>query len=175
MKIGIIQPYFFPYMGYFQLMNVVDKFVIFDDVNFMKKKWINRNQILIGGQPSFITVPLKKVSQNKLILEIEIANDPKWKSRLLNTIRSAYGRAPVFKPVYSIIEDLLSINHTHISKLAADSLKIVCKYLNIRTCFVESSTIYKNAHLKSQERILDIFFASFASSKPVAMVEKTIG
>ena len=156
MKIGIVQPYFFPYIGYFQLINTTDKFVIYDDVNFMKKKWINRNKILISGGSSFITVPLRRQSQNKLILETEIANDSKWKSKLLKSLRSGYARAPRFQTVYSLIEDVLSQNQTHISQLATDSLKAVCHYLCVETLFVDSSTIYRNAHLKSQDRILDI-------------------
>tara|TARA_Y100001960_G_scaffold306902_1_gene362642 strand:- start:453 stop:1151 length:699 start_codon:yes stop_codon:yes gene_type:complete len=156
MKIGIVQPYLFPYIGYFQLIHSVDKFVVLDDVNFAKKKWVNRNQILIAGQPSFITVPLKKVSQNKLILEIEIAKDQKWRKKILSSIQSAYGRAPMFNQVYSIVEKTLNQNHTHISKLASASLFAVSQYLKIETQFVQSSSLYKNSHLKSQNRILDI-------------------
>ena len=156
MKIGIVQPYFFPYIGYFQLIHSVDKFVFFDDVNFMKKKWINRNQILISGRSSFITVPLKNVSQNKLILKTEIAADEKWKPKLLTGIRSAYGRTPMFKSVFSLVEDILNRNHIYISKLATESIISVSRYLGIQTQFVYSSSIYQNCHLKAQDRILDI-------------------
>ena len=156
MKIGIVQPYFFPYIGYFQLIHSVDKFVILDDVNFAKKKWVNRNQILIAGKPSLITVPLKKVSQNKLILEIKIAEDQKWRKKILSSIQSAYGRAPMFKSVYPLIEKILNQNHTHISKLASASLFAVSQYLKIETQFIQSSSFYSNSHLRSQDRILDI-------------------
>ena len=67
MRIAIVQPYIFPYIGYFQLINLVDKFVIYDDVSFINKGWINRNNILLDGQPHLFTIPLRSSSQNKLI------------------------------------------------------------------------------------------------------------
>jgi hypothetical protein len=72
MKIGIMQPYIFPYIGYFQLIKAVDKFVLYDDVNFINKGWINRNRILSNGKDLLFTIPLKDASQNKLINEIDV-------------------------------------------------------------------------------------------------------
>ena len=86
MKIAIMQPYFLPYIGYFQLINAVDKFVIYDDVNFIKKGWINRNNILVNGQPHLFSIALKDVSQNKLINEINIDSQSEWNKNLLKTI-----------------------------------------------------------------------------------------
>ncbi|MFQ5716990.1 MAG: WbqC family protein [Nitrospinales bacterium] len=156
MKLAIVQPYLFPYIGYFQLINAVDKFVVYDDVHFMKKRWINRNNILIGGKPSFFTVPLKKVSQNKLIKDVEIVDGSKWRPKILRSVELAYKRAPCFQQAYSLVEEVLLRDETHISKLAAASLKAVSRFLDIDTKFVDSSTFYKNPDLKSQERILDI-------------------
>ena len=76
MKLAIMQPYFFPYLGYFQLINAVDKFVVLDDVNYINKGWINRNRILINGHATFMTLPLQKASQNKRINEIELMAEP---------------------------------------------------------------------------------------------------
>lgn len=70
MKIAIMQPYFMPYIGYFQLINAADKFVLLDDVNFINRGWITRNRILVNGKPKYITIPLKKASQNRLIKDI---------------------------------------------------------------------------------------------------------
>jgi hypothetical protein len=156
MKIAIIQPYFLPYIGYFQLINAVDQFVIYDDVNFMKKKWINRNNILIAKQPSFFVVPLKKISQNKLIKDVEIANDLNWKSKILKKVEIAYKKAPYFQKVFDLFESIINQNHILISELAFTSLKEVCLYLKISTQLISSSTIYRNSHLKSQDRIIDI-------------------
>jgi hypothetical protein len=156
MKIAIVQPYLFPYIGYFQLINAVDRFVVYDDVNFMKKKWINRNNILIANQPNFFIIPLKKVSQNKLIKDVEIAVDLNWKSKIVKKIEMSYRKAPYFQKAFDLFEKIINQNQTHISNLAITSLKEVCSYLNIQTHLTPSSTIYKNSHLGSQERIIDI-------------------
>ena len=78
MKIAIMQPYFFPYLGYWQLISAVDRFIVFDDVNYIKKGWINRNRILLNGKDHLFTLPLKGASQNKLINEIEVDGLNKW-------------------------------------------------------------------------------------------------
>lgn len=156
MKIAIVQPYFFPYIGYYQLINAVDKFIVYDDVNFMKKRWINRNHILIGGEPRFITVPLKKVSQNKLIKDVEIDNDSKWKQKILRSIELAYKKTPMHDTVFPLIQRVIHSEETHISRLATLSLKTVAEYLGFDTDFVDSSTVYENSPLKAQDRILDI-------------------
>ena len=82
MKVAIMQPYFFPYIGYFQLINAVDKFIIYDDVNYINRGWINRNQVLINGKESYITVPLKDASQNKLIKDITISIETNWQEKM---------------------------------------------------------------------------------------------
>lgn len=156
MKLAIMQPYFFPYIGYFQLINMVNKFVVYDDVTFIKQGWINRNKILISGQNHYFTVPLIAVSSNKLIKDIQIVNKFDWKRKLMKTIQQAYRKAPFFTEIFSLIREILLEDEMYISRLAFVSLVKVSKYLNIDTQFVETSTIYNNSHLKSQERILDI-------------------
>ena len=108
MKIAVMQPYIFPYIGYFQLINAVDKFVIFDDVNFINKGWINRNNILLNNLPYLFTLPLKKSSQNKLINEIEIANDKIWNQKFLKTLQAAYSKAPNFSEVYNLVDRIVN-------------------------------------------------------------------
>ena len=86
MKIAIMQPYIFPYIGYFQLVQAVEMFVFYDDVNYIKGGWINRNRILINNQPSYVTIPLKGASPNKLICEIEFIDS---KRKFLTSIKIA--------------------------------------------------------------------------------------
>ncbi|MDR6194877.1 WbqC family protein [Siphonobacter sp. SORGH_AS_0500] len=100
MTLAIMQPYLFPYIGYFQLLNAVDKFVIYDDVAFINRGWINRNSILNNGKAQLFTVPLKEASQNKLIHEISIDTDQKWRDKLLKTIQQNYKKAPHFAAVF---------------------------------------------------------------------------
>ncbi|MBI4383711.1 MAG: WbqC family protein [Nitrospinae bacterium] len=164
MKLAIVQPYFFPYIGYFQLIGAVDKFVVYDDVHFMKKRWINRNYILIAGQPSFIIVPLRKVSQNKLIKDVEIADESGWRAKMLRSVELAYKKAPYFNDGFAVVHDVVNKNESQISNLAAESLKAVARFLGIETEFVDTSTIYNNSHLRAQERILNICEVERASA-----------
>ena len=156
MTIAIMQPYIFPYIGYFQLINAVDKFVIYDDVNFINKGWINRNQILVSGQPHLFTIPLKDVSQNKLIYEVELAlNDP-WKKKFLKTLQQSYQKSPNYQKVFLLIEEIVNFESVTIADLTLHALKKVCAYMNITTEIVDSSKVYNNSEFKAQERILDI-------------------
>ena len=112
MKIAIMQPYFFPYLGYWQLMNIVDKFVIYDDVNYIKRGWINRNRILVEGKPFYIHVPVMKASQNKIINEMEVFVDSSLRKKELKTIELAYKKAPFFDSVYPLIKGKRQIAST---------------------------------------------------------------
>ncbi|MEA5139841.1 WbqC family protein [Arcicella rigui] len=156
MKIAIMQPYIFPYIGYFQLINAVDKFIIYDDVNFINKGWINRNRILVNGKDSLFTIPLKEASQNKLINSIEVNWDSAWKSKFLKTIEQSYKKAPHYQQVLPLIEGLLNTEKSIFSEIIFENLTQVCQYLEIKTEIVPSSSIYHNTHLKAQERIIDI-------------------
>ncbi len=86
MKIAVMQPYLFPYIGYFQLIHVVDRFVIFDDVNYINKGWINRNRILVNNAPYLFTIPLIEASQNKAINDIEVDGNDPWRNKFMRTI-----------------------------------------------------------------------------------------
>lgn len=156
MKIAIMQPYIFPYIGYFQLINAVDKFIIYDDVNFINKGWINRNRILVNGKDSLFTIPLKEASQNKLINSIEVNWDSAWKSKFLKTIEQSYKKAPHYQQVLPLIEGLLNSEKSIFSEIIFENLTQVCQYLEIKTEIVPSSSIYQNTDLKAQERIIDI-------------------
>ncbi|MCG8584009.1 MAG: WbqC family protein [Pirellulales bacterium] len=99
MKLGIMQPYFLPYLGYFQLISLVDKSILLDDVSYMKGGSINRNGILVHQIPRWITIPLFKASRNRMIREIEVVPDHSWMSRMLRCIENAYAKAPLFNEI----------------------------------------------------------------------------
>lgn len=151
-----MQPYLFPYIGYFQLVKAVDTFVVYDDVNFINRGWINRNNLLVNGQASLFTVPLVGASQNRLIKDIPLADFDKWREKFLRTIAVNYRRAPFFDPVYGLLTGMLAPGSGYISQLVVASLKAIAGYLEIGTAIVDSSATYQNEHLKAQERILDI-------------------
>jgi len=155
-KIAVMQPYLFPYAGYFQLIRAVDKFILFDDVNFIMRGWINRNNILMGGQKSLFSIPLVKASQNKLINETAISDTGKWKEKFLRTITMAYAKAPYFKEIYSLIESITYQEDVILSKFIYKSLVKICETLGITTTIVPSSSVFNNRELKGQTRILDI-------------------
>jgi hypothetical protein len=156
MKVAIMQPYFFPYIGYFQLINAVDKFIIYDDVNYINRGWINRNKVLINGKESFITVPLKEASQNKLINEVLISTDVKWQVKMIRTVEQAYKKAPFFPEVFTIFKNIMESESSTIAELNYRSIIALCNYLSINTHIQISSSIYINKELSGQERILDI-------------------
>lgn len=156
MKIGIMQPYFFPYIGYWQLINAVDKYVIYDDVNFRKSSWINRNRILINGEARFINLKMKKASQNKLVNEIEIINDNSYNEKLLKTIEICYKKAPYFNRVFPIIEEIINYPETNLAKSLEYSIRRICEYLSINTEIIVSSKIDKNNNSKAEDKIIEI-------------------
>ena len=151
-----MQPYFFPYAGYFQLAASVDKFVLFDDVNFINRGWINRNRILVSGKEYLFTAPLHDVSQNKLIKDIKILEELNWKVKLLKTIVQAYKKAPYFMDAYPIISQIINYDNLNLSEYIYHSLVKINEYLGIGCAFVPSSSVYNNQHIKGQDRILDI-------------------
>lgn len=163
MKIAIMQPYIYPYIGYFQLINSVDKFVILDDVNYINKGWINRNNILVNGKSNLFTIPLKEASQNKKISEILISDDVNWETKFLKTVLLSYKKAPFFGIVYPVIEEITNSSKTNISKFNLQAIERICQYLEINTKIVPSSSIYENDHLKAQDKIIDICIQENAS------------
>jgi len=134
----------------------VDKFVILDDVNYINRGWINRNRILINEEPKLITIPLKDASQNKLINEIEIANDQKWEDKLLRTLQFNYKKALFFNDVFRLLKKIISNKEQNLSAFIFDSLIDISKYLEIKTIIEPSSTKYNTKHLKAEQKILNI-------------------
>jgi hypothetical protein len=153
MKLAIMQPYLFPYIGYFQLIRAVDTFVMYDDVNYINKGWINRNRILVNGAEFLFTLNLNKASQNKLINEITIGENS---AKLLKTVELAYKRAAFFESVFPIVETIVRSEEKKLHSFIANSLTEVCRYLNITTKLLYSSDIEKHGQLRGQEKIVAI-------------------
>lgn len=157
MKAAIMQPYFFPYIGYFQLMNAVDEFVVYDNIEFTKKGWINRNRILVNGSDAFITLPLKKDSDFLHVKDRYLAET--WeadKKKMLNRIRESYRKAPYFNEAFSTIEACILYPDTNLFRFIFNSLNELKKYLEINTNLIISSGIPANHELKSEQKVLAI-------------------
>lgn len=130
-RLAIMQPYIFPYIGYFHLIESTKKIIFYDDVHFIKQGWINRNRILINNSAYTFSIPLKKLSQNKLINEVEIEASQSNTLKFLRQIELAYKNAPYFEPVYKMIESVVQQEYKNISEMAVNSIEQVYKYLGL--------------------------------------------
>ena len=153
MKLGVMQPYFFPYFPYFQLINAVDKYIVYDDVSYIKGGWINRNNILVNDKKTLITLPLEGSSSFRNINEIEITKNEKMKNKIIKSIKLAYAKAPNFSEVMPFIEDLILTN-TNISTLNYKIILEINEYLEIKTEIILSSKMDKNTDEHSEAKII---------------------
>jgi len=157
MKLAIMQPYLFPYIGYFQLMNAADEFVLYDNIEFTKKGWINRNRILVNGGPEYFTLPLKKGSDYLNIDQRKLADTfSAEKIKLLRRISEAYRKAPYFETVFPEIQNIINCGEENLFLFIKQSIEIVCKYLDITTKIIVSSTLPIDHALKAQDKVLAI-------------------
>lgn len=156
MKLAIMQPYLFPYLGYWQLLAAADKFVLLDDVNYINGGWINRNRVAVDGRPVWLTVPLQGASQNRLICDIDIVPDNGWKEKMLRMLSESYAHAPESETALALFEQWLAHADGNLAAALHLNLTKVAEALGITTSIVPSSRIYPKDDLKGQYRILDI-------------------
>ncbi len=155
MKLAIMQPYFFPYIGYFQLIRAVDTFVIYDNIQYSKKGWVNRNRILRAGKEALISIPLKKDSDFLDIRDRRLAADFR-RERLLNQISDAYRRAPYFAEAFPIVETALRHDDDNLFRFLYHAIITVCAYLQVDTDITTSSAIPIDHTLRGQDKVLAI-------------------
>jgi len=171
MKVAIMQPYFFPYIGYYQMVNACDKFVFYDSVNYMQRGYINRNQILSVDGKQYFTVPVKKSSLGTKIIEILISDYENWKIKFLNQIKYTYSKAPYFKDVYALLENfLVDKQYTQISDLASSSIIMISDYLNIKREFIFSSDLQGLSNLEDKVDKVDKLEYILHSQKANAII-----
>jgi hypothetical protein len=158
MKTAIMQPYFFPYIGYFQLINAVDQYVVYDDVNYIKNGWINRNRCLVNGESKLFTLSVDGASSYKFINETMILENKLYKTRekLLKTIKMAYAKAPYFNVVYDLLLEVIGFEENNISIYNTNSISAICNYLNIGTKILLSSSMKKDYSLSAQDKVVSI-------------------
>lgn len=157
MRIAIMQPYFIPYIGYFQLIASVDKFVVYDDVNYITKGWVNRNNALVNNASHMITIPLSNGKRDVLICDVLVSQQNEiWKAKLLKTIKFAYAKAPMFLDVFPWFEGVIMSNLGSISQLNVQVIQWICNRCSIPTEIIATSTIYGNRELGRAERLADI-------------------
>jgi len=158
LKIAIMQPYFLPYIGYWQLIQSVDKFVIYDDVEFSKGGWINRNRFLKNGKDEYFTIPLRKDSDFLKIGDRHISDSffEKDRFKLLRKIISAYNGAANYKQGCDIVQKCFECSEKRLFDFIKSSIFLVCDLLNIKTEIVTSSSLKIDSSLRKHHRVIEI-------------------
>lgn len=155
-KVGIMQPYFFPYLAYWQLINYVDVYVIYDNVNFIKNGWINRNNILLNGKKHIVTLPLEGASPFLHINQINFSSDIKQREKILKTLTYAYKKAPYFSLIYPMVERMIMGGTVNIAEALTNSINDICSYLDITTTILLSSQLKIDNTLKGEDKVIHI-------------------
>ncbi len=156
MRIAIMQPYAFPYLGYFQLARHSDHFVLLDDVNYIKKGWINRNRIVTAQGEYLFTIPLVKPSQNKKINTLELCEFKKNATALLNIVQQSYKKMPFFDEGYALLEQCFTFDGELLADFISHSLGTYFNYLQIPASVHHSSLLDPQPQLTAQDRIIHL-------------------
>ncbi|WP_394375752.1 WbqC family protein [Stutzerimonas frequens] len=155
--VSMMQPYLFPYLGYFQLIALSDVFVLGDDLQYVKGSWMNRNRILVNGQPKLITFPLRKGHQTEHINQRWLCDDfDKEAAALMKTLERSYARAPQRDTVLPLIQSILECPERNLATFTEHSLRRLCAYLDIRTPIYRGSSLDLPARMDMQERVIQI-------------------
>lgn len=153
MKVAIMQPYFLPYIGYFQLINAVDLFIVYDNIKYTKKGWINRNRMLLNGADAMFSLPLKKDSDALDVVKRFLAADFD-REKLLNGWKGAYAKAPYFEQTIPLLERVVRNTEQNLFRYIHAAISETCGHLGIRTQIRISSTIPIDHALKNEEKVL---------------------
>lgn len=148
-----MQPYFFPYIGYFQLIKSVDVFIVYDNIKYTKKGWINRNRMLQNGKDVIFSLPLKNGSDSLEVCERDLAADFN-RDKLLNQFKGVYLRAPYFEQTFPVVESIVRYDGNNLFRFLHNSIVATCKHLGISTSILISSDIAIDHNLKNQDKVL---------------------
>ena len=163
MQVGIMQPYFLPYIGYFQLINAVNVFIVYDNIKYTKKGWINRNRMLQNGKDVMFSLSLKKDSDYLDVCQRELAADFN-RGKLLNQFKGAYQHAPYFAQTYPLVEQIVRYEEANLFRFLHYSIAKTCEHLGISTEIRVSSKIAIDHDLKNQDKVLALCEAVGAST-----------
>ena len=153
MKLAVMQPYLFPYIGYFQLIYAADLFLIYDDVAYIKQGYINRNSILSPNGATRFTIPVPGASSNKLISELTLSEDV---AKVLKTIEQSYSKAPHFEEVFSIIRGALELDDRSIASVCQKSFEDIFSYLGLEKQFKKTSELDYDRSASARDRLITL-------------------
>lgn len=143
MKLSIMQPYFFPYIGYFQGINAVDKYILYENLDYIKDGWMHRNRILVKHrEPTFITVNLQQKSINKKIYEMKLDSRINWKQDIIKSIFFNYKGSKYFEEFFPIVELIVLAQYDNLHDYNCNCIKSICDFLEINTQIQTNNTIY---------------------------------
>lgn len=148
-----MQPYFLPYVGYFQLIAAVDVFVVYDRIKYTKKGWINRNRLLREGADAMFSLPLKNDSDSLDVVDRQLAADFD-RRKLLNQFTGAYARAPHFDECFTLLERIVQFDDSNLFRFLHHSIFETCAFLELSTEIRVSSTIDVDPQLKGQDKVI---------------------
>lgn len=153
MKLAVMQPYLFPYIGYFQLIYASDLFLIYDDVSFIKQGYINRNNILTQNGATRFTIPVPNASSNTLICDLKFSNDVK---KTIRTIEQNYSKAPYFEEIFPLVQQALKYEERSIASVCLNSYKLIFDYLGIEKSFKKTSKIDYDRSAIARDRLIEL-------------------
>ncbi len=156
MRIAIMQPYFFPYIGYFQLISASNVFVLHDDVQYMTGGWVNRNRILLNGEDRMITFPVQKAGYALPINARSYVSSNQGVRHIINQVKQAYAKATCYRQVFPMVEELLMFEDRNVARFNENLIRRICDFIGIRTSITTSSALEKDDSLSGQDRVLDI-------------------
>ncbi|AZV30961.1 WbqC family protein [Cobetia sp. ICG0124] len=153
MNIAIMQPYLLPHLGYFQLMHACDEFLIYDDVAYIPRGYINRNSVLLGGKAHRFTLSVPDASPNRRISELSFAPTPQ---SLLTTLHHAYAKAPHYAEVMPLLQTILMHEDRRIGALCQFSFETICRYLGLECRFALTSEMDYERSQSAQDRLIEL-------------------
>jgi len=156
MKVAIMQPYFFPYIGYFQLIAASDVFVLHDDVQYIKGGWVNRNRILLNGASRMITFPVQKDDYDLPINARSYVEDKQARKDIINLIKQAYARAPCYRQVFTMLEELMMFEDNNVARFNENLIRRIADYIGLTCKIITSSGMEKDDSLAGEQRVLDM-------------------
>lgn len=156
MKLAVMQPYFFPYLGYFQLIATSDVFVLHDDVQYVKGGWVNRNRILLNGTSRMITFPVQKDSHHLPINARNYVDNRQARKDILNLVKQAYAKAPRYRQVFPLLEELMRFETANVARFNENLIRRIADYIGLSREIITSSSIEKDDSLAGEPRVLDI-------------------
>jgi hypothetical protein len=163
MRVAIMQPYFLPYIGYFQLIGAVDLFIVYDNIKYTKKGWINRNRMLLDGRDVVFSLPLRRDPDHLDVRDRWLAPDFRCE-KLINQIRGAYSKAPQFEATMPVIERAIVQGEENLFDYLHRSLVVCCGQLQLDTPIRVSSTLEIDHTLKGQDKVVALSKAVGAST-----------